>query len=839
MRKVVLLSLVAVLALDGCALFKKKKAPSKATSTAAAGKMPTSGAPGMMNRAQAAAPKPYSQVVTKSAKTDSGFILIHKVDDRFLFEIPQDLFSRDVLVVNRIRKGAADVRGSMMGYAGDQINNSVVRFEKGNGHRLFLRSISFSERAKDSTNMFQSVKNSNVQPIVAAFDVKAVRTDSVTKKSYTVIDVTDYLNTDNDVFFFDPSVKKALRLAAMMPDRSYIEKMSAYPTNIEIVTTKTYARTPDPRMGPMGVVPGPATYELNSSMILLPEKQMQSRFFDARVGYFTNGYTDFDSNPQGVKNISMITRWRLEPKPEDVERYKRGELVEPIKPIVYYIDPATPKKWIPYLIQGVNDWQVAFEKAGFKNAIVAKLAPKDRNWSLDDASHNAIVYKPSDIPNASGPHVSDPRTGEILETHINWYHNVMSLVHDWYMVQAAAIDPRARKMQFDDELMGQLIRFVSSHEVGHTLGLRHNYGSSSTVPVEKLRDAKWVEANGHTPSIMDYARFNYVAQPEDHVTEKGIFPRIGDYDLWAIEWGYRWFPEYKTPEAEQTKLNTWIIERLSNNKRLWFGTENDPNDPRCQNEDLGDNAMLASTYGIKNLQRLLTNLLSWTRQPNEGYEDARKMYTQVVQQYARYTGHVTKNIGGIYTTPKSVEQKGAVYEAVPAATQREAIAFLNTKVYATPTWLINKELISKTGVEPVAIVRYVQGNSLGRIQSAATITKLLKAEALDGTRAYTVNTMFNDLRKGVWSELSSHKKIDIYRRNLQKLYVANLTGLLNPPAAPAVTADPTLSDVSSVARAELSAVRAEVRKALPSFSGMDKAHLQDVNARITNALEPK
>lgn len=839
MRKILLLSLVTVVALDGCALFHKKKSPTKASATASHASAPSSGAPGMMNRSQAAAPKPYNQVITKGAKTDTGFVLIHKVNDRYFFEIPQNVISRDILVVSRIRKAAADVRGMMMGYAGDQINNAVVRFEQGNGHRLFLRSISFSERASDTTNMFQSVKNSNVQPIVAAFDVKAVRKDSVNHKTYTVIDVTDYLNTDNDVFFFDGSIKKALRLSAMMPDRSYVEKVTAYPTNVEIVTTKTYARTPDPRMGPMATAPGPATYELNSSMILLPEHQMQSRFADDRVGYFTNRYVDFDSNPQGVKNIAMITRWRLEPKPEDVEKYKRGELVEPLKPIVYYIDPATPKKWVPYLIQGVNDWQVAFEKAGFKNAIVAKLAPKDKNWSLDDASHNAIVYKPSDIPNASGPHVSDPRTGEILETHINWYHNVMSLVHNWYMVQAAAIDPRARKMQFDDELMGQLIRFVSSHEVGHTLGLRHNFGSSSTVPVEKLRDAKFLEKNGHTPSIMDYARFNYVAQPEDHVTEKGIFPRIGDYDLWAIEWGYRWFPEYKTPEAEQARLNSWIIDRIGKNPRLWFGTESDPDDPRCQNEDLGDNAMVASTYGIKNLKVLLNNLLVWTREPNEGYDGTKKMYSDVVNQFARYIGHVTKNVAGIYTTPKSVEEKGVIYQNVPAAKQKEAMAFLNKEVFNTPTWLLSKELTSKIGVQPYDVFRAIQGIPVSRLLTPNTILKLIKAEAVDGTKAYTVENMFSDLNKGIWTELSTHKKIDVYRRNLQKLYVANLIKMLSPTVSPMGSFDPTLSDISSIARAQLSGLQVAVRRAIPAYSGLDKAHLQDINARISTALNPK
>ncbi|HSC37780.1 MAG TPA: DUF5117 domain-containing protein, partial [Chitinophagaceae bacterium] len=376
---------------------------------------------------------------------------------------------------------------------------------------------SFLERSKDSTEngLYRSVLNSNLQPIVAAFDVKALSKDS----TGVVIDATDYINGDNDVFFFDPLVKKMFSLGGLLPDRSYTEAVSAFPINVEIKTIKTYTRT-------NGAI---ATYGLNSSVVLLPKIPMQARYFDSRVGFFASIFVDYDANPQGVKTQYDIWRWRLEPKPEDVEKYKRGELVEPKTPIVIYIDPATPKKWVPYLLQGINDWQAAFEKAGFKNAIIGKEAPaNDPSWSLEDARHSVLVYKPSNIANASGPSVKDPRSGEIMETHINWYHNVMDLLYKWYFIQAAAVDPRARKPRLDDSLMGQLVRFVSSHEVGHTLGLRHNWGSSSTVPVENLRNKAWVEAHGHTPSIMDYARFNYVAQPEDHIGEKGMFPHIGD-----------------------------------------------------------------------------------------------------------------------------------------------------------------------------------------------------------------------------------------------------------------------------------------------------------------------
>ncbi|ALL06615.1 hypothetical protein AQ505_14585 [Pedobacter sp. PACM 27299] len=837
------LSLITLVLLGaGVQGFSQQKNPKK-------GPIIPPGNPNPVTRPITNGPKPYTEVITAKAKTDKGLFKVHTIEDRYFFEIPDSLMDRDILVVNRISKAAAGNRSQMMGYGGDQIGDNVISFQKGPANKLFLKSISYTERSQDTTaqGLYKSVMNSNLQPLVASFDIKALAKDSVSGAKGVVIDVTEYMNGDNEIFFFDPNVKKALNLTGLMPDRSYIKEIKAYPMNIEIRTLKTYMKTGASFPGMSGPPSAtPATYELNSSMVLLPESQMKARYFDPRVGYFATGYVDFDANPQGVKNLSLITRWRLEPKTEDIEKYKRGELVEPKKQIVYYIDPATPKKWVPYLMQGVNDWQAAFEKAGFKNAIVAKEAPSDPSWSIEDARHNVIVYKPSDIPNASGPHVHDPRTGEILETHVNWYHNVMLILRNWYLIQAGAVDPEARKMKFDDKLMGELIRFVSSHEIGHTLGLRHNFGSSATVPVENLRNKQWVEKNGHTPSIMDYARFNYVAQPEDNISSKGIFPRIGDYDLWAIEWGYKWKPEFKGPEEELSASNKEIISRLKN-KRLVFGTESDPNDPRNQNEDLGDNAMLASAYGIKNLKRILPNLLSWSKEPNEGYQNARALYGELIGQYGRYMGHVTKNVGGIYTTPKTVEEAGAVYVAVPYATQKEAMTFLNTQLFNSPTWLINKELIERTGYNAVDVFQGVQKSTLSRLLSAATIGKLINAEVMSGAKAYTSDHLFADLKSGIWSELYSHKPIDVYRRNLQKAYVDNLSKLMVAPSAtnaaggfPGMrTIDPTSSDVSSIARANLAALAKDIRTAIPTATGLSKYHLQDLLVRVNNILNPK
>lgn len=815
-------------------------------------------APGNMTQgttARTTGPRPYNEIITSKAVTNRGLLTTHMVDDKHYFEIADSVMNRELLVVNRIARSAAGSRAGFVGYAGDQISDNVITFERGPNNRIFLRSISYQEVGRDSAGgMYQSVMNSNLQPIVAAFDIKAMARDSATGARGVVIDVTDYLMGDNDILFFDARTKRALGLTTYQKDNSYIVNTKSYPSNTYIRTVKTYMRTPPAAAGARpgatpapGPQPGsPTTYELSSSIIMLPRNPMQPRLFDSRVGYFSTAYTDYDLNPQGVERVRMVTRWRLEPKDEDVQKYLRGELVEPKKPIVFYIDPATPKKWVPYLIKGVNDWQIAFEQAGFKNAIFGKMAPtNDPEWNIDNANYSAIVYKPSDIPNASGPHVHDPRTGEILESHINWYHNVMNLLRNWYFIQAAAVDPRARTTRFEDSLMGELIRFVSSHEVGHTLGLRHNFGSSSTVPVENLRNKKWVEANGHTPSIMDYARFNYVAQPEDNIGEKGMFPRIGDYDKWAIEWGYRWYGDKRTPEQEKDALNKTVMEKVKN-PRLRFGTESDPDDPRNQNEDLGDNAVKASQYGIANLKRIVKKLPEWTKVPNQEYQTLEEMHGQVITQFNRYMGHVAKYIGGVMHTPKTVEQEGAIVEFVPEARQKEAMNFLQQQLFQTPLWLVGEGIAEFTNRNSITTMATLQNSTLNRLLSAATISKLLRAEAESATNAYSAAEMMTDLRKGIWSELATRKPIDIYRRNLQKTYVDRLNELINPPAATAGAAaafasqiDVSNSDAISIAKAQLRSLLAEIKTALPAYTNAtSRAHLMDVQDRIEQALDP-
>ena len=496
------------------------------------------------------------------------------------------------------------------------------------------------------------------------------------------------------------------------------------------------------------------------------------RYFDPRVGYFTDRFNSYTDEQQRVEGKTFVTRWRLEPKPEDVEKMRRRELVEPQKPIVYYIDPATPKQWRKYLIMGVEDWQKAFEKAGFKNAIQAREWPEnDSTMSMEDARYSCIRYLASPIANAYGPNVHDPRTGEILESHICWYHNVMSLVHDWYMIQASSIDEAAQKMNYDEELMGQLIRFVSSHEVGHTLGLRHNFGSSSTVPVDSLRSKAWVEANGHTPSIMDYARFNYVAQPGDGISRTGIFPRIGDYDMWAITWGYKPMLDAKDELQDHKMLEPMVLESLKN-RRLWWGDgEGEYIDPRRQTEDLGDDPVKASHYGILNLKLLADNLRRYTLDDEKDIydENIQTMYYQIRTQLLRYAGHVTRNIGGYLVEPKTQGMGGDVYEPQPLDKQKAALKFIDEQFLHEPVWLREVSYAKRLTTEPQSLTNAVGEAVVGRMMDRLNYLNDL----------YKPQAFLTDLTKLVFTELDTNKKVTPYRMALQNAMCHDLCLRLN------------------------------------------------------------
>lgn len=709
-------------------------------------------------------PKPYKDVIPATATTNTGLFTVHRVDERIFFEISDSLLEKEILIVSRVARAAADHRPNQMwGYAGDQIGEKVITFSKGPADKMFIRVVSYIERSKDSSEngMFRTVHNSNLQPIAASFDIKAYSPDSVG----SVIDVTDFLNSDNQLLYFDPYMKSVYQLASFQKDKSYLTDIKSFPINVEIRSVNSYISGRET-----------VTYELNNSFVSLPKEAMRPRYHDKRVGYFARYYLDYDV-PQRVDLTLMITRWRMEPKDEDKEKYLRGELVEPKKPIIYYIDPATPKKWVPYFIQGVKDWQKAFEKAGFKNAIYALEAPvNDPQWNLYDARHNAFIYKASTFANATGPQIHDPRTGEILESHINWYSNVTQLLHDWYMILASPNDTRARKMVFDDSLMGRLIRYVACHEVGHTLGLMHNFGASSVVSVDSLRSKNYVEKNGFCPSIMDYARFNYVAQPEDSIDENGILPRIGVYDEWAIQWGYRWFPSFESKDKEAIFMNHWIINSLKNDKRLWYGAQVSfgVSDPRAQFEDLGDNSIKASDYAIQNLKRVNDNLIKWTEEPNKGYESLDRMQQNIFTWYQLYLFHVSNNIGLFMTTPTTAEQKGVVISFVPKERQRAAVNFLHRQLFETPTWLINNEIYLRTSRLAHFDLLEFQDKVINFMVGFTRYLLMTYPQISDPQNAYSFNEFLTDLESGIFVELVENKKIDFCRRNLQKVYVERL-----------------------------------------------------------------
>ncbi len=799
-------------------------------------------------------PKAYKDLITDKAITKKGLFTVHKIEDKYYFEIADSLLGREILSVARFAKVPAGA-----GYGGEIANQQTISFEKGLSNTILLRTITLVNTADSAQDIYKAVTNSNLNAIAAAFPIAAFGKDS----SSSIIDVSDFFKGDNQVVSLNPVFKRAYNLSALAPDRSYISRISTYPINTEIRSVKTFATSPatgGPNMPGMPSVSIPAandagavTMEINTSLLLLPSNQMARRMADRRVGFFTTNLVRYSDEQQEVENIKYAVRWRLEPKDGEWDKWMKGELVVPKKPIVYYIDPATPKQWRKYLIAGINDWNAAFEKAGFKNAIMGKEWPEnDSTMSMEDARYSVVRYFASNIENAYGPNVHDPRSGEILESHIGWYHNVMKLVHDWYLLQTAAVDPGARKMKFDDELMGDLIRFVSSHEVGHTLGLRHNMGNSSQTPVEKLRDKAWVEANGHTGSIMDYARFNYVAQPEDNISRKGLYPRIGDYDKWALRWGYGYIPG-KTEDEIKANSSKMVTAALKENPRHWFGTFEGGNraDPRSQSEDLGDNAVKASEYGILNLKRVIKGLPEWTKEDADQYENLSNMYGELVGQFRRYMFHVLNNVGGVYETFKTVEQNEAVYEITPKTRQKEAVAFLHKQIFETPNWLIDRGIWNKisnpvvndpiAGVQESVINSLVSGDRLARLQ--------LSVERFGADKAYHAMDMLNDVQKGIFSELNGNKTIDSYRRLLQKAYVDKLIGIINPTGTmmisisfgpPSAMLDVKKSDVPAIVRAQLIALRAQLNTAAASYGDkLSKIHLLDLAEKIKQGLDPK
>ncbi len=783
--------------------------------------------------------KPFSEVVTDDAETDEGLFDVHLEDDgqKLLFQIPDSLFGKEMLVVSRIARTAEG-----LDYGGTKVNTQAVRWEK-QGDHVLLRTVRYSSVAADSLPIYQAVRNAQFEPIVARVPVAALGPDSVS----VVVDMTGVFTGDTPVFGLPRGAREQFKVRRLDGDRSFLARAMSFPRNVEVRAVLTYDAQEPPENSSTGTV----SVEMAHSMVLLPEDPMRPRRYDPRVGFFSIRQVDYGLDAQRAEQRRYITRWRLEPS--DPEAYARGELVEPVKPIVYYIDPATPYEWRDYLKQGVEDWQVAFEAAGFKNAIRAEEAPvDDPDWSPEDVRYSVIRYFPSETQNAYGPHVHDPRTGEILESDIGWFHNVMNLLRNWYFIQTAAVNPEARAPKFRQDVMGQLVRFVSSHEVGHTLGLPHNWISSSAYPVDSLRSPTFTATHGTAPSIMDYARFNYVAQPGDGVTQ--LMPRIGEYDKWSIRWGYRAFPDADSEAEERAMLQDMVAE-VRDDPAMRYGEQTfDPVDPRSQSEDLGDDPVYASRLGLANLQRIVPRLQEWVNEEGEDYSSLDELYGQVVGQWARYLGHVGRQIGGVTIDPKLTNEEGVVYQPLDADRQRDAVAFLIEEGFRTPDWLLDADILQR--IEPGGIAARVQGlqeSALTRILDPVRLGRLAEAEWILPETAYPAAEMMDDLQNGIWEEITTGAEIDPARRSLQRAYVDRLGELLNenPSSVPAQFAqqaygyrpqDIERSEVRPLARGALVSLQEDIERALPRYRAdserAERYHLLDVQARIKDILDP-
>lgn len=742
--------------------------------------------------------KKYADIITKEAVTDTGFYTVHKVGAKYYFEIPKSLLEREILVVSRI---SGYVKNLSFGGAGMESRpEQVIRWQLFDG-KILLRSVSYNSVASEDKPVYRSVRNNNFEPVIMSFDLSCYNNDSTN----VVFDVSSLFTTDVPMIgALSDEEKKNFGIGSLDAKRSMIVSAKAFPQNVEVRHILTYSGTKLPD----NQVTNTLSVEMNQSFILLPEKPMTPRYYDDRVGYFSIQQVDYGLDEQKAAGRRFITRWRLEPK--DPEAYRRGELVEPVKPIVYYVDPATPEQWRPYIKKGIEDWQQAFEAAGFKNAILAKDPPskeEDPDWSPEDVRYSVVRYITTDIQNAVGPHIHDPRTGEILESDILWYHNVMNLLRNWFFIQTAAYNPQAQRPKFSEEVMGELIRFVAAHEVGHTLGLPHNMGSSSAYPVDSLRSPSFTRKMGTAPSIMDYARFNYVAQPGDGPV--GL-PKIGLYDMWSIQYGYKLIPNAKTGDEEKPELNRWITERAGNPVYQFGPQRGNPFDPRSQTEDLGDDSMRASEFGIANLKVIVSNLTKWTSEPGEPYTELSELYGQVIGQLNRYAGHVITNVGGVYEYRKTGDQSGPVFVPVERERQIRAVDFLNAQIFQTPNWLVNNEVLQR--IQPSGLldrVRGLQTGALNRLFDNDRMTRIVEAQTTQGNTAYTLEDLFDDTQQRIFQEARANRSTDAFRRNLQKAYVEKMLDILDskdnnlPQDARALafdTLDDILEDIKKGAR---------------------------------------
>lgn len=778
----------------------------------------------------------YEKVITKDSISKSGVFTVHKLKDKYYYEIPKSELNKEFLWLTRFAQTTSGV-----GYSGEGLNQIVVRWER-NQNQINLRGLKFDIVADPSFPIAEAVRNANTDTIIMSFPIAASGPNDS-----AVIEVTRLFTTDS----FEFSARERLLATAFDATRSFIDRISPFPTNIEVEATQTYTRTSQPGspLAQYGIKPGSATVVVHHSMVKIPERPMMPRLFDERVGYFSTAHIDYSRPEQKAAERRYIVRWRLQKKDPN------AAISEPVKPIVYYIDRATPSWLVPYIKRGVEKWQKAFEAAGYRNAIFAKMQPsaqEDPEFDLEDARYSVIRWLPSTLENASGRHIYDPRTGEVMVAYLMMSHNIMNSLRSQYFVQAAPLDPRAQKLPMPEDVMGTLVESTITHEVGHTLGLQHNMKASSMYPQEKVRDREWVKKMGHTPSIMDYSRFNYVAQPEDKIDPADLVPKIGPYDIWAIAWGYRPIPNAQTPDQERPLVDEWAREQ---DKTPWlrFSTAGaGGSDPGELAEAVGDaDAVKSTALGITNLNRVAQLLLpATTAQKGSSHNDLNELYADMLGQWVLELNHVAAIVGGLESQQRNVGQKGIRFWTVSKARQVEAVRFLNENAFISPTWQVDEEVLRR--IEPVGALNRIgsaQKSVLNNLLSSPRFARLVEQEALGGDNVYGPKQFMSDVRAGIWAELNSPVPvIDAYRRDLQRSYLDIANGKINanPPAMP--QGPPTGSNAASITsgderafyRAELRELSAAAGSALARTTDRaTRVHLEAVRDQIEKILDLK